>query len=281
MISPATVINRLQVQPVLQVRQLVKKYPSGTLAVAGVSFDLTPKDFLAVIGCSGAGKSTLLRCLNRLLKPTSGQILLLGEDITNASGSGLQRVRRRVGMIFQQFHLVQRLSVLENVLAGRLRFQTSPVSHTLSLAKIFPKKERDYAFHCLSEVGIADLALQRADCLSGGQQQRVAIARVLAQDPDVILADEPVASLDPRSASLVMELLQEIHERKGIPVVVNLHHLEYVHRYAKKVLGMRQGHVVFEGPVSLLDDDMVAEIYGARCPSQDRKLCPVSKTSSN
>lgn len=266
MLSSAPVINRLQAQSVLQVRQLVKKYPSGTLAVAGVSFDLTPQDFLVVIGCSGAGKSTLLRCLNRLLKPTSGKIILLGEDITNVSGNGLQRVRRRMGMIFQQFHLVQRLTVLENVLAGRLRFQTSPLLHTMSLAKIFSKKEKDYALHCLSEVGIADLAMQRADCLSGGQQQRVAIARVLAQDPDVILADEPIASLDPRSASLVMELLQEIHERKGIPVVVNLHHLEYVNRYAKKVLGMRQGRLIFEGPVSLLNEDTVAEIYGGYCP---------------
>ncbi|MGQ9670394.1 MAG: phosphonate ABC transporter ATP-binding protein [Desulfosoma sp.] len=266
MLSPAAVVNCPQVQPLLQVRQLMKKYPSGTLAVAGVSLDLTPQDFLVVIGCSGAGKSTLLRCLNRLLKPTSGKIILLGEDITNVSGNRLQQVRRRMGMIFQQFHLVQRLSVLENVLAGRLRFQTSPLLHSMSLAKIFSTKEKDYALQCLSEVGIADLAMQRADCLSGGQQQRVAIARVLAQDPDVILADEPIASLDPRSASLVMELLQEIHERKGIPVVVNLHHLEYVKRYAKKVLGMRQGRLIFEGPVSLLNKDTVAEIYGGYCP---------------
>lgn len=262
----ASSLNCLNADPVFQVRNLVKRYPSGTLAVDNVSFDLLADDFLIIIGCSGAGKSTLLRCLNRLLEPTSGRLILLGEDITTVSGKALQRVRRRVGMIFQQFHLVSRLTVLENVLAGRLRFQNSPVLHTLSLARFFSKHEKDYALHCLAEVGIANLASQRADRLSGGQQQRVAIARVLAQEPDVILADEPIASLDPRSASTVMSLLKEIHERKGIPVVVNLHHLDFVKRYAKRVMGMSAGRVVFDGEASLLDEETVAHIYQGRCP---------------
>ncbi|MEJ5349563.1 MAG: phosphonate ABC transporter ATP-binding protein [Desulfosoma sp.] len=259
--NAASLLGPLRAEPVLRVQDLVKRYPSGTLAVDGVSFDLRDDDFLVIIGCSGAGKSTLLRCLNRLLKPTSGRIMLLGEDITDVSGGALQRVRQKVGMIFQQFHLVPRLSVLENVLAGRLRFQTSPVLHTLSLGRFFSKKEKEYALHCLAEVGIADLAFQRASHLSGGQQQRVAIARVLAQEPDVILADEPIASLDPKSAALVMGLLREIHEKRGIPVVVNLHHLEFVKRYAKRVLGMRQGRVVFDGPATLLTNETVTEVY--------------------
>ncbi len=264
--NAASLLGPLRAEPVLQVQDLVKRYPSGTVAVDGVSFDLREDEFLVIIGCSGAGKSTLLRCLNRLLKPTSGRVILLGEDITNVSGGALQRVRQKVGMIFQQFHLVPRLSVLENVLAGRLRFQTSPVLHTLSLGRVFPKKEKEFALHCLAEVGIADLAFQRANCLSGGQQQRVAIARVLAQEPDVILADEPIASLDPKSASLVMGLLREIHEKKNIPVVVNLHHLDFVKRYAKRVLGMSQGRVVFDGPASLLTSEVVTEVYHEKCP---------------
>lgn len=261
----APCLNPLRAEPVIQVQDLVKRYPTGTVAVDHVSFDLYANDFLIIIGCSGAGKSTLLRCLNRLLEPTSGRLILLGEDITKVSGGSLQRVRRRVGMIFQQFHLVQRLTVLENVLAGRLRFQTSPLVHTLSLARVFSKHEKDFALHCLAEVGIADLALQRADHLSGGQQQRVAIARVLAQEPDVLLADEPIASLDPRSAEIVMSLLQEIQDKRGIPVVVNLHHLDFVKRYAKRVIGMSQGRVVFDGKASLLDEDTVAGIYQGPC----------------
>ncbi len=265
MLGTASSLNHLRTEPVLQVHNLVKRYPTGTVAVDHVSFDLHGDDFLIIIGCSGAGKSTLLRCLNRLLEPTAGRVILLGEDITKVSGGSLQRVRRRVGMVFQQFHLVQRLTVLENVLAGRLRFQTSPVVHTLSLARVFPKHEKDFALHCLAEVGIADLAFQRADRLSGGQQQRVAIARVLAQEPDVLLADEPIASLDPRSADIVMSLLQEIHEKRGIPVVVNLHHLDFVKRYAKRVMGMSHGRIVFDGKASLLDEDTVAGIYRGPC----------------
>ncbi|SMC23609.1 phosphonate transport system ATP-binding protein [Desulfacinum hydrothermale DSM 13146] len=251
--------------PLVEVRDLVKRYPSGTTALKGVSFQVSVEDFIVIIGCSGAGKSTLLRCLNRLLKPTSGQVLLLGEDISTVSSAKLQRVRRRVGMIFQQFHLVPRLTVLENVLAGRLRFQSAPVPHTLSLARIFPKRDKELAFRCLQEVGIEHLALQRADTLSGGQQQRVAIARVLAQEPEVILADEPIASLDPRSASTVMNLLRQIHERKGIPVLVNLHHLDFVRRYAGRILGMQNGRLVYDGPPSLLEAELVERIYQGSC----------------
>jgi phosphonate transport system ATP-binding protein len=265
-----TVHNAAQIETtpapvVVEARDLVKRYPSGTTALKGVNFQVSARDFIVIIGCSGAGKSTLLRCLNRLLKPTSGQILLLGEDISTVSGRRLQRVRRRVGMIFQQFHLVPRLTVLENVLAGRLRFQNSPIPHTLSLARLFPARDREHAFRCLQEVGIEDLAFQRADTLSGGQQQRVAIARVLAQEPDVILADEPIASLDPRSASAVMNLLREIHETKGIPVLVNLHHLDFVKRYAKRILGMQKGRLVYDGPSSLLERELVERIYQGSC----------------
>ncbi|MEJ5375406.1 MAG: phosphonate ABC transporter ATP-binding protein [bacterium] len=247
--------------PVLEVSNLVKLYPSGTMAIKGVCFRVHAEDFIVIIGSSGAGKSTLLRCLNRLLRPTSGKVMLLGEDITAVSGARLQKVRRRVGMIFQQFNLVLRLNVLENVLAGRLRFQSSPMLHGLSLARIFSKRDKQHALRCLEEVGIAHLAFQRADTLSGGQQQRVAIARVLAQEPDVILADEPIASLDPRSASAVMNLLLEIHHKKGIPVLVNLHHLDFAKRYAKRILGMQDGRLVYDGPSSQLDAELVDQIY--------------------
>ena len=249
--------------PAVFTERLSKTYPNGTKALKNVSMALHPDEFAVIIGLSGAGKSTLLRCMNRLIRPSSGRLDLFGEDVTNVSGKKLKQVRRKVGMIFQQFHLVQRLSVLENVLVGRLRFNVSPVRHSLSLVRCFSRQEKEIAFENLKKVGIADLAFQRADTLSGGQQQRVAIARALAQDPEVFLADEPIASLDPKSAAIVMDTLMEIHQEQKIPVIVNLHHIEFAQRYAKRILGMSKGHFVFDGDIRSLDNETIEMIYGA------------------
>ena len=243
-------------------RSLSKVYPNGTRALDEVTLTIGKSDFAVIIGLSGAGKSTLLRSINRLVKPTSGQLELFGEDIINLSGRRLRQVRRRVGMIFQQFNLVHRLSVLDNVLVGRLRFNVTPVRHCLSLIRIVSREEKEAAFQCLKQVGIADLAFQRADTLSGGQQQRVAIARALAQDPEVFLADEPIASLNPRSSEIVMDTLARIHEERGIPVLVNLHHIDFARRYGKRVLGMAQGRLVFNGTASDLNQETLVRIYG-------------------
>lgn len=266
-------IGKNQAQPVLQTKQLGKIYPNGVKALDGVSMTLRRSDFLVIIGSSGAGKSTLLRCLNRLIRPSFGTVELLGEDVTRAGGARLHRIRSKVGMIFQQFHLVRRLSVVENVLSGRLRFQTSPVRHGLSLLRWFNRSEKEKAFECLKQVGIADLAFQRADTLSGGQQQRVAIARALAQEPEVFLADEPIASLDPRSADAVLSTLREIHRRHGIPVIVNLHHIDFARRYAGSVMAMKQGRIVFTGAPSELTDEVLKEVYGSKAVEEVERDC--------
>lgn len=246
----------------IKTSNLSKVYPNGTVALKNVSVSVNTCDFCVVIGLSGAGKSTMLRCMNRLIRPTSGQIALLGEDVTNVNGTQLKQVRRRVGMIFQQFNLVRRLTVLDNVLVGRLRFNSGPLKHVCSMLRQFSKAEKEFAFDCLHQVGIADLAFRRADALSGGQQQRVAIARALAQEPDVFLADEPIASLDPRSSETVMQILAKIHEEKCIPVLVNLHHIDFAQRYGKRILGMSKGELIFDGTASELDTSTVSTIYG-------------------
>jgi phosphonate transport system ATP-binding protein len=250
---------------VIEADHISKVFPNGTRALNDVSLAVGGSDFIAIIGSSGAGKSTFLRCLNRLIRPTAGTLTLLGEDITHVNGRALRQVRRRMGMIFQQFHLVRRLSVLENVLVGRLRFNAaSPLRYGCSILRKFPRSEKEVAFDCLKQVGIADLAFQRADTLSGGQQQRVAIARALAQEPEVFLADEPIASLDPRSAETVMRILKDIQERRNIPVLVNLHHIDFARRYGKRIVGMKAGATVFEGKASDLDEEVISSIYGPK-----------------
>ncbi|MDX2148850.1 MAG: phosphonate ABC transporter ATP-binding protein [Planctomycetota bacterium] len=246
---------------VVRVRELQMTFPNGTRALRGVSLNVYPGELLVVIGRSGAGKSTLLRCMNRLQTPTSGQIVLLDRDVTHASGSELREVRARVGMVFQQFNLVRRLSVLENVVCGRLRFGATPAGLMRSLVRGSTKHDRRIAMECLATVGIERLAHQRADTLSGGQQQRVAIARTLAQDPLLILADEPIASLDPVSADAVMESLRRIQQDRGIPVVVNLHQVDIARAFATRIVGMAAGEVVFDGAPESLSEEGVARIY--------------------
>jgi phosphonate transport system ATP-binding protein len=255
-------IRNRQHREAIRAKGLSKVYPNGTVALKDVSVAVNADDFCVIIGLSGAGKSTLLRCMNRLIRPTQGAIALFGEDVTRVNGGQLRQVRRRVGMIFQQFNLVRRLTVIENVLVGRLRFNAHPVKRCLSMFRQFSKAEREFAFDCLQQVGIGDLAFRRADALSGGQQQRVAIARALAQEPEVFLADEPIASLDPRSSETVMQILAKIHEDKGIPVLVNLHHIDFAQRYGKRILGMSKGELIFDGTARDLDAETVSCIYG-------------------
>ena len=243
---------------------LGKVYPNGTRALERVSLSIDKNEFVVIIGLSGAGKSTFLRCINRLVRPTNGRIRFMGDDVTRVSGKRLRNVRRRAGMIFQQFNLVRRLTVLENVMVGRARFNATPLRYSTSLFRVFPKTEKETAFECLKQVGIAELAFQRADTLSGGQQQRVAIARTLAQEPELFLADEPIASLDPRSAETVMEILLRIHETRNIPVIVNLHHIDFAQRYAKRIIGMAKGRVVFDGKRSDLTHEVIETVYCAQ-----------------
>src|SRR5512135_2346474 len=242
----------------LKVEHLYKTYPNGTQALKDVSFQVDEGEFLAVIGLSGSGKSTLLRCINRLIEPTSGKIYWDDQDITAAPAAEMRKVRRQIGMVFQQFNLVKRSSVLSNVLSGRLGY----VNTITSSLHIFSGDDRKKAFSSLEQVGLADKAHVRADSLSGGQQQRVGIARALMQDPKLILADEPVASLDPVLAHSILKYLEQLNKERGITVLCSLHFLDLVHRYATRAIALKDGELVFEGLPNQIDDAQFKAIYG-------------------
>ena len=242
----------------LRVEHLSKVYPNGTQALKDVSFEVNDGEFLAVIGLSGSGKSTLLRCINRLIEPTSGRILWNDVDVTAASGAELRKIRRQIGMVFQQFNLVKRSSVLENVLCGRLGY-TSPYQ---SLLNYFSPEDHKRAMDNLQHIGLADKAHVRADSLSGGQQQRVGIARALMQEPKLILADEPVASLDPVLAHSILKYLEQMNKESKITVLCSLHFLDLVHRYATRAIALKDGQLVFQGLPQEIDDAQFKAIYG-------------------
>jgi phosphonate transport system ATP-binding protein len=242
----------------LEINNLVKIYDNKVRALDQVSFKVPAGQFLAVIGLSGSGKSTLLRCINRLIEPTSGQIIWKNTDITAASQDELRRIRRRIGMIFQHFNLVSRSSVLTNTLSGRLGY----VNPAWSLIDRFPKEDIQRARESLERVGIGDKAYVRADELSGGQQQRVGIARALMQNPEILLADEPVASLDPVLAHSIMRILKQLNQEDGITVICSLHFLDLVQRYADRAIALNEGKLVFDGLPHEIDDDRFREIYG-------------------
>ena len=242
----------------LKVEHLTKIYDGGVLALDDVSFEIPAGEFFAVIGLSGSGKSTLLRCINRLIEPTEGTITWDGVDITKAPQEELRRIRRRIGMVFQHFNLVRRSKVITNVLAGRLGY----VNPAFSLINRFPAKDMEKALAQLKRVGLEEKAQSRADELSGGQQQRVGIARALMQDPQMILADEPVASLDPVLAHGIMQYLEDINKNDGVTVLCSLHFLDLVHRYADRVIALNDGELMFEGSPEEIDDAMFKEIYG-------------------
>ncbi|REK22618.1 MAG: phosphonate ABC transporter ATP-binding protein [Actinobacteria bacterium] len=242
----------------LRVEHLTKVYDDGTVALSDVSFEVPDGQFLAVIGLSGSGKSTLLRCINRLIDPTEGRITWHGEDITAASQEDMRRIRRRIGMVFQHFNLVYRSKVITNVLAGRLGY-TSPA---LAIVNRFSKADRQRAMAQLERVGLAGKANNRSEELSGGQQQRVGIARAMMQDPEMILADEPVASLDPVLAHSIMQYLEAINREDKVTVICSLHFIDLVHRYGQSVIALNEGKLVFEGLPSEIDDQMFKDIYG-------------------
>lgn len=245
----------------LVVEHLTKVYEDGTVALKDVSFTVEDGEFLVIIGLSGSGKSTLLRCINRLIEPTEGRILWNGVDITQASEAEMRRIRREIGMVFQHFNLVDRLSVLTNVLTGRCGY----VNPWWSLVNFWPEREKQRALQALELVGIADKAHNRADALSGGQKQRVGIARALMQDPKMILADEPVASLDPVLAHSILGYLEKLNRERGITVLCSLHYLDLVQRYATRVIGLRDGRLVYEGTsedIRRITDEEFKHIYG-------------------
>ena len=242
----------------IELRQVSKIYPNGTKGLNQINLTFAKGEFVAVVGLSGAGKSTLLRSINRLHDISEGDILIDGRSITGAKGKQLRLIRRNIGMIFQSFNLVKRSSVLRNVLAGRVGYHST----LRTILGRFPKEDINLAFEALDRVNIVEKAYSRADELSGGQQQRVAIARVLAQQAKIILADEPVASLDPLTTKQVMDDLKKINQELGITTIVNLHYIDLARQYATRIVGLRAGQIVFDGPVSEATDQRFAEIYG-------------------
>lgn len=245
-------------EPILRIEHVTKVYGDGTRALSDVSLDVARGEFLVIIGLSGSGKSTLLRCVNRLIEPTSGRILFQGRDVTAASREELRVIRRQIGMIFQQFNLVRRASVLTNVLAGRLGY----VPPAWALANYFPTPLVRRAMSSLERVGIPEKAATRSDALSGGQQQRVGIARALMQDPQLILADEPVASLDPAMSHSVLRYIEELNRKDGITVLCSLHFLSLARRYGTRIVALRAGEVVFDGLPREIDEARFKAIYG-------------------
>ena len=242
----------------IEVAGLRVALPPATVILDHVDLTVRSGEFVVILGKSGAGKTTLLRAINRLVEPTAGTVRVAGNVVTGASPADLRATRRRIGMIFQQFNLVRRTSVLENVLAGRLGY----VAPLPSLFGHFPVTDRQRAHACLAQVGLADFAARRADTLSGGEQQRVAIARALAQSPAVILADEPTASLDPQLTSSIMDLLRRINTEHGITLVVSQHQLETALAYASRIVGLRSGRVIFDGTPAAVTPGVVRDIYG-------------------
>jgi len=242
----------------VRVEHLTKVFPDGTRALDDVSFQVNPGDFMVVIGLSGSGKSTLMRCINRLIEPTAGKIFVDDVEVTALRPDELRALRRQIGMIFQQFNLVKRSSVLTNVLSGRLGY----LPPTWALTNYFPRELKQRAMENLERVGIPEKAFTRADQLSGGQQQRVGIARALMQEPRLILADEPVASLDPATSHSVLKYIEELNKKDGITVLCALHFLSLARRYGTRLIALKAGRVVFTGYPHDIDEVRFREIYG-------------------
>jgi phosphonate transport system ATP-binding protein len=242
----------------LVVRGLTKEYARGRPVLHDVDIAFDERGVAAVIGPSGTGKSTLIRCINRLVEPTAGEILFDNVDLARLAGADLRRARRHIGMVFQEYNLVERLSVMENLLCGRLGY----VSAWRAWRRKFPPEDIRRAFELLDIVGLAGFAHRRADALSGGQRQRVGIARAVMQQPKLLLADEPTSSLDPKTSVEIMQLLADLARARAIPVVVNMHDVALATRFADRIIGMSGGRVVFDGPPSALSDGKLKEIYG-------------------
>ena len=242
----------------LRVSNLSKRYKTGDEALRGVSFEVPAGQVVALIGPSGSGKSTLIRCINRLVKPTGGQVKLGDTDVTRLGRGALRRARRHMGMIFQEYALVERLTVMENVLSGRLGY----VSFWRSFFRRFPRGDVDKAFKLLDRVGLSDQVDKRASALSGGQRQRVGIARALEQDPELLLVDEPTASLDPKTARQIMRLICEVCRERALPAIISLHDVPLAKMFADRIIGLRAGEIVFDGAPAALNDAKLTDIYG-------------------
>ncbi len=251
----------------LRIEGLTKSYKTGDKALQGVSFEVPAGQVLGLIGPSGAGKSTLIRCVNRLVEPTAGRVFIGDTEITGLPRGQLRAVRRRIGMIFQEYALVERLTVMENVLSGRLGY----VPFWRSFTRRFPQDDIDKAFALLDRVGLSDHADKRADALSGGQRQRVGIARALEQDPDLLLVDEPTASLDPKTSRQIMRLVQEICAERNLPAIINIHDVVLAQGFTERIVGLRAGLIVFDGPAGDLDEKALTEIYGEEDWAQMRR----------
>jgi len=246
-------------QPYLRFENLTKVYERGqVVALKNVSFSVEKGEFLVIIGLSGSGKSTLLRCINRLIEPSAGQIFVDGVDVTQLSSARMRRVRRKIGMIFQHFNLINRSTVLTNTLSGRLGY----MSAWRSLLGLFTKEDKKLAIKNLARVGLEDKAYARADELSGGQQQRVGIARALMQNPDLLLTDEPVSALDPATSHSVMQYLEQMNQEDGVTVLASLHFLSLARRYGTRIIALKGGELMFDGSPSEIDEAKFKEIYG-------------------
>jgi phosphonate transport system ATP-binding protein len=243
---------------ILEVKDLRIRYNrSGPETLKGLSFSVEPEDFFAIIGPSGAGKSTLIRCINRLVEPNGGDVILNGQNITKVGRRELRKVRRNMGMIFQEFNLVERMSVMDNVLSGRLGY----IGNFRSFLRFYPRADIQRALELLDKVGLSDFVDKRVDELSGGQRQRVGIARALIQQPQILLVDEPTSSLDPKIAREVMGMIKQMSEEAGVPVICNIHDVQLALEFSNKVIGLQDGVKKFEGPTQNVDKGTLEEIY--------------------
>ncbi|SRR5690554_56124 len=251
----------------LEIKNLVKSYGTGERVLKGLNFSTGDKKLTAIIGSSGAGKSTMLRCINRLVTADSGEILLDGVDLLKLRGKQLQHARRQIGMIFQGYNLVDRLTVMENVLSGRLGY----VSLLQGVFRKFPADDVDHAYQMLKRVGLSQYINKRCDELSGGERQRVGAARALMQNPSILLADEPTASLDPKTSELIMELIANLAEEMDLPVLINLHNVAQAKHYASRIVGLRGGVMVFDGKPDELTNDQLEHIYTGKAELKEQQ----------
>ena len=242
----------------LTLKHLAKSYVAGKPVLTDINLEIAAQGITAIIGPSGTGKSTLIRCINRLVEPSAGEILFDGEDLAKLSRAELRQARRHIGMVFQEYNLVERLTVMENLLSGRLGY----VSSWRAWRRRFPPDDIRKAFELLETVGLAGFAHRRADALSGGQRQRVGIARAVMQEPKLLLADEPTSSLDPKTSVEIMDLLADVGRARKIPVLINMHDVELAKRFADRIVGMSGGRVIFDGPPANLSDEILKQIYG-------------------
>ncbi|MGQ0333576.1 phosphonate ABC transporter ATP-binding protein [Halomonas elongata] len=258
----------------LEISQLTKRYGQDDPVLTGLDLSVEGNSVVAIVGASGAGKSTMLRCINRLVEPTSGSIKLNGHELVGLKGAELRRARRRIGMVFQGFNLIDRLSVMENVLAGRLGY----VSLFQAVTRRYPQADIERAFQLMERVDIAHYANKRADELSGGERQRVGVVRALMQEPEVLLADEPTASLDPRTSEQIMMLLQSLASELSLPVLINIHNVSQAKTYTERIVGLRHGKMIFDGRPADFTSDALDAIYGGIEAAQDEPPAPPATT---